>query len=833
MAQNITFLGASYSNVPAVTLPKTGGGTASFTDVSDTTAVAGNVSQGTYFYTAAGVKTEGTATGGSMVIRDETDSHGGTIRHITAGTVVTGTKNITENGTHDVAAYADASVNVPTGTARSSSDLTVSGATVTVPAGLYSAQATKSVAAGTAGTPTATKGTVSNHSVSVTPSVTNSAGYISGGTKSGTAVTVSASELVSGTKSISENGTGIDVTNYASVDVAVPSGGGNTVTISGSGNQYDVFAQVNQTGTKHYTDGDTFTFQDGDEIYLYCSGSRGGGTIRVNGETVATASYDAVSYTLSPPNCSFTIAMSYGATSVLGVTIPVLSITSNGSYDVGDYGYANVEVPTTITGGDANDPIRFLDYDGAVVASYTSVPSSLPSVPAHTGLTGGTWNYTIQQVTTQFNAMGTCDVGANYTTSSGATEIDIELPPERLHPYLSLSVNGTVEIDWGDNSTPDTSTGTSLSTRKADIHHEYSQAGSYTIKVTKTSGTGYSLFGSSSYPLLNNNVNSQSANRVYSNCVKNVRVGANCSIGIYAFAYCTSLETVSLPSSVTSFSANAFYYCYALKHVTAPSVLDDIQGSGFYNCISLKSISLPSGITSIKSSSFTNCYSLESVSIPSGVSTVASSCFSSCYSLKAVKIPSGVTELGGQAFNSCYSLESVDLPSGLTTIGYQAFNSCRNLKSISLPSNVTTIGYQAFGDCNALESIGTLSGVTSIGYAAFRNCYSLKSITLPNNLTTINASSSSSTTYGCFQSCYSLANLTIPSGCTSFVQNEFKDCYGMAEYHFKATTPPTLANVNCFTNIQSNCKIYVPQASLANYQAAENWSTYASYMVGE
>jgi hypothetical protein len=51
--------------------------------------------------------------------------------------------------------------------------------------------------------------------------VTNTTGYITGGTKNGTAVTVSASELVSGTKSITENGTGIDVANYAAVDVNV------------------------------------------------------------------------------------------------------------------------------------------------------------------------------------------------------------------------------------------------------------------------------------------------------------------------------------------------------------------------------------------------------------------------------------------------------------------------------------------------------------------------------------------------------------------------------------------------------------------------------------
>lgn len=64
MAQNITLLGASYSDVPAVTLPKTGGGTATFTDVSDTTAAASDVASGKYFYTSAGVKTEGTSSGG-------------------------------------------------------------------------------------------------------------------------------------------------------------------------------------------------------------------------------------------------------------------------------------------------------------------------------------------------------------------------------------------------------------------------------------------------------------------------------------------------------------------------------------------------------------------------------------------------------------------------------------------------------------------------------------------------------------------------------------------------------------------------------------------------
>lgn len=110
-------------------------------------------------------------------------------------------------------------------TQRTSSDLTASGATVTAPAGYYASAASKAVASGTAGTPTATKGTVSSHSVTVTPSVTNTAGYIPGGTKTGTAVRVSASELVSGTYSVTGSGTK-DVTNYASI--TVPSGSATT-----------------------------------------------------------------------------------------------------------------------------------------------------------------------------------------------------------------------------------------------------------------------------------------------------------------------------------------------------------------------------------------------------------------------------------------------------------------------------------------------------------------------------------------------------------------------------------------------------------------------------
>ena len=49
-------------------------------DITDTTAVASDVAAGKYFYNAAGVKTEGTASGGgSAVIAETQDPAGGTV----------------------------------------------------------------------------------------------------------------------------------------------------------------------------------------------------------------------------------------------------------------------------------------------------------------------------------------------------------------------------------------------------------------------------------------------------------------------------------------------------------------------------------------------------------------------------------------------------------------------------------------------------------------------------------------------------------------------------------------------------------------------------------
>ena len=78
------------------------------------------------------------------------------------------------------------------------------------------------VPSGSVGFPIATKGAVTNHSISIEPKVETSGGYIIAGFIGVTAVTVSESELVSGNKEITSNCSNIDVTNYVTASVAVP-----------------------------------------------------------------------------------------------------------------------------------------------------------------------------------------------------------------------------------------------------------------------------------------------------------------------------------------------------------------------------------------------------------------------------------------------------------------------------------------------------------------------------------------------------------------------------------------------------------------------------------
>ena len=76
------------------------------------------------------------------------------------------------------------------------------------------------------------------------------------------------------------------------------------------------------------------------------------------------------------------------------------------------------------------------------------------------------------------------------------------------------------------------------------------------------------------------------------------------AIGSQAFDYCSSLTSVTIPSSVTYINSDAFRYCSSLTSITIPNSVTSIGDYAFYSCSSLTSVAIPNSVTSIERYAF-------------------------------------------------------------------------------------------------------------------------------------------------------------------------------------------------------------------------------------
>ena len=282
--------------------------------------------------------------------------------------------------------------------------------------------------------------------------------------------------------------------------------------------------------------------------------------------------------------------------------------------------------------------ITFYDYDGTIVTSWTleelATKTSLPDYPSHDGLICQGWNWSLADLKTTNRKM---NVGAMYITDDGKTRIYIRLEEGRTSPMLGVCPNGTVTVDWGDGTTPDTLTGTSTTTVEWTPNHAYAAPGDYVITLTVDGTMGFygEPASNSGGAILRYSSSVDNRNNVYQSSVQKIEIGSGAtSIGSHAFycsSGCYSLSSITIPNSVTSIGAYAFYRCYSLASITIPNGVTSIEESAFTLCIILKSITIPNGVTSIKESVFTSCYSLTSIIIQNGVTSIERRAFAYCY----------------------------------------------------------------------------------------------------------------------------------------------------------------------------------------------------------
>ena len=153
-------------------------------------------------------------------------------------------------------------------------------------------------------------------------------------------------------------------------------------------------------------------------------------------------------------------------------------------------------IPSGRAGADMSLPIRFFDYEGTLLYSFSleelAGMESLPDLPFHEGLICTGWNWTLEDLKKTNREM---NVAALYVTDDGATRIYVSLDEDMLEPQVSFGQRyaNSVKVDWGDGSEQETADGAVF--KKVTLTHRYAEPGDYVIRFLPQEDSSVSFMG--------------------------------------------------------------------------------------------------------------------------------------------------------------------------------------------------------------------------------------------------------------------------------------------------------------------------------------------------
>ncbi len=283
------------------------------------------------------------------------------------------------------------------------------------------------------------------------------------------------------------------------------------------------------------------------------------------------------------------------------------------------------------------------------------------------------------------------------------------------------------------------------------------------------------------------------------------------TINTYAFYGCTSLATVTLPSSLIEIGGSAFKGCTNLASLALPETLETIGSSAFEGCTSLETITLSSALKKIGSSAFKNCTAITSLTLPESLETIDSSAFEGCANLASINLEK-VKYINQKAFKGCESLTFADLTgfvgygspasyagklynetfcnSGLISFTFD--NTDPDMTNV-IPARIKYFGSKLFSNTKLVRVSFEYSDESISLSTAFDGCAELSMVNLGSRKMIVSV--------GAFKNCASLGSISIGSGATSIGKNAFQGCVNLTEVSLPTDGALTKVADGVFTNM--------------------------------
>ena len=265
-----------------------------------------------------------------------------------------------------------------------------------------------------------------------------------------------------------------------------------------------------------------------------------------------------------------------------------------------------------------------------------------------------------------------------------------------------------------------------------------------------------------------------------------------------------------------------------ITNVNFPNTLEYIGPGAFSGCKSLIcELILPETLKSIGRYAFEASAIKGNLILPQNLEVIEERAFNRCsYLTGSLIIPNKITEIPNSAF-STYDVDTgehgfngtLTLPDGLQTIGDDAFRKASFKGELTIPQSVSRIGDGAFYNTEFSGTLVLPSELLSLGSEAFYACWRLSGVVeIPENIITIPSK--------LFYECTGLEGVKLHKDVEAIESQAFCNCFGIYSIVSEAKNPPSIIS-NSFDGVaKDNFTLEVPEASVARYRTASNWSEF-------